>query len=137
MKDKTNLITIISSKETKYSKVILEECLSDFNICVQNYLFSSKVDFDKDVNNNIILIVYSSEDNLDVIENIEKSLQNCTCRTNNIPTFIIVEDDVEEDTEDIFCVFVTHGFVPTEWGGDNDFIKESELINSLYYHYTK
>ena len=138
MKNKTNLITIIGSKQTKYSKIILEDkSLSDFNICTQNYLHSSNVDFDKEVNNNLILIVYSPEDELDSIKNIEKLLQNCTCRVNNIPTFILVEDNVNEDIEDIMTVFAVHGFTPEVWGGDNDFIEESELLNSLYYHYTK
>lgn len=138
MKNKTNLITIIGSKQTKYSKIILEDkSLSDFNICTQNYLQSSNVDFDKEVNNNLILIVYSPEDELDSIKNIEKSLQNCTCRVNNIPTFILVEDNVNEDIEDIMTIFAVHGFVPEVWGGDNDFIEESELINYLYYQYSK
>lgn len=138
MKNKTNLITIIGSKQTKYSKIILEDkSLSDFNICTQNYLHSSNVDFDKKVNNNLILIVYSPEDELDSIKNIEKLLQNCTYRVNNIPTFILVEDNVNEDIEDIMTIFAVHGFLPEVWGGDNDFIEESELINSLYYHYSK
>lgn len=138
MKDKTNLITIISTKQTKYSKIIIEDkSLSDFNLCTNNCLHSSKIDFDKEVNNNLILIIYSSEDELDTIKNIEKSLQNCTVKVNNIPTYILVEDSLNEDIEDIMTVFAVHGFVPEVWGGDNDFIKESELLNSLYYYYSK
>lgn len=136
MKNKTNLINIISSKQTNYNKIILEDKrLTEFNICIQNCLHTSKIDFDKDIYKNIILIVYSSNDELDSIKNIEKILQNCTTRTNNIPTFIIIENNTEDDIVDIMTVFATYGFVPVAWGGDIDFIKEEDLIDSLYLYY--
>lgn len=137
MKDKTNLITIIGSKQTKYNKFILEDkSLSEFNICIQNQLITSKIDFDKNIYNNVILIIYSLEDDIDIIKDIEKSIQKCSCRTNNIPTFILLEDSLN-NVEDTMCIFATYGFTTTLWGGDTDFIEESTLINSLKYHFVR
>lgn len=135
MQNKTNLITIIASKQTKYSKIINSyKRLSKFDICFQNYLFESKFNLDGIVNNNIILIVFSKDDDIDVIKNLERNFSDASgsFSFNNVPFYVLIEDRGEsKDTDVIKCCFATYGLVPTDWGGNVDFLNEKELEKYL------
>lgn len=136
--DKTNLITIIGSKQTDYGKMIRESSrLSEWNPCIQNLLYSNKLELESKLFNNVIVVVFSKDD---VIGN--KTIKDMlnTLSIIKYPVFVLLEED--NNTDDVKIYFAENGLVPSEWGGDIDFVNSYDanednfnLEDCLYMHF--
>jgi len=142
--DKTNLITIIGSKQTDYSKMIRESIrLSGFDICIQNLLYSNKLDLDNKLFKNVIVVIFSKDDNIE-----DKTIKDMLLELSltKVPIFVLLEEDNNTNTEDDIKIhFAKNSLVPKEWGGYTLFVNnyntdalnlnlEDYLYIELYYY---
>lgn len=133
---KTNLVTIIAGKQTKYNKdIINSEKLSEYDLCVQNCLFNSKFNFDNELTKNVILIIFTPEDDLEIIKKIQLDFYTHISFLNHIPIYVLLENMEISCMDVVKMCFAEQGFVPQDWGGDVKFIEEYELEHLLYLEY--
>lgn len=117
--DKTNLITIIGSKQTDCGKMIRESSrLSEWNLCTQNLLYSNKLELESKLFNNIIIVVFSKDDVIG--DKTIKDMLN-TLSVIGYPVYVLLEDGLES-ADNVKIFFAENGLVPSQWGGDIDFL---------------